>query len=201
MSEFKVVKRTIPRTCLVCGKGFLISKRTETTKKGFFCSYSCSTSSRHQNPEQRFWNNVQKSEGCWIWLGSKDSSGYGTFKIKGTNISAHRFSWIVHFGAIPDGMNVLHDCPTGDNPACVNPEHLWTGTHEQNMQDMSKKMRHHVFTGETNVNAKLTKEKVASMRAERCELGTSYKELGIKFGVTDGTACKVCSRQTWKHVL
>ena len=87
--------------------------------------------------EQRFWEKVLKTESCWIWVGCKQS-GYGfIFGVGG----AHRAAWKLLRGEIPDGMEVLHNCPGGDNPACVNPAHLWLGTHADNMRDMKEKGR------------------------------------------------------------
>ena len=90
----------------------------------------------------RFWDKVDVGppEECWIWTASKNSlSGYGKFNAgeKKYN-SAHRYSYFIHKGAIPDGMFVCHVC---DNPPCVNPNHLWVGTASENTIDMLSKGR------------------------------------------------------------
>lgn len=92
------------------------------------------------NIDQRFWNKVNKQtiDGCWEWIGCKDRLGYGRLMYWGTLTLAHRFSWELHNKKIPKGLNVLHKC---DNRKCVNPEHLWLGTHRDNMEDMVKKGR------------------------------------------------------------
>lgn len=98
-------------------------------------------------PEQRiaaFWAKVDKSGGddaCWIWTAFRLRAGYGLFKWYGKDTGAHRVSWELAHGAIPDGLWVLHNCPGGDNPACVNPAHLWLGTQQDNTDDMVKKGR------------------------------------------------------------
>ena len=89
---------------------------------------------------------VKSEEECWLWLGGTTSRGYGVFgfRKKGVdfhNVLAHRFSYRAFVGKIPKGLQVCHDCPTGDNPSCVNPNHLWIGTQEDNMQDMLNKGR------------------------------------------------------------
>ncbi|MFA6325045.1 MAG: HNH endonuclease [Candidatus Paceibacterota bacterium] len=93
--------------------------------------------------ENRFWTKVDKTKTCWNWLGSKSSKGYGRFKIKGKLYSPHRISYELINGPIPKGMFICHKC---DNPACVNPGHLFLGTQSDNMKDCFKKGR-----GVTNI--------------------------------------------------
>jgi HNH endonuclease len=107
--------------------------------------------------------------GCWLWTGGVNNHGYGLIhpgKDYQTTLSmvfAHRVSWEMHRGPIPDGMDVLHKC---DTPPCVNPDHLFVGTHASNMADASKKGRMH--PGEKNGRARLTSpEQAADIRARR----------------------------------
>ncbi len=89
--------------------------------------------------EERFWAKVQKSDGCWAWTASKDRKGYGCFRIsRREGIQAHRLSYILHFGAVLDGDLVCHHC---DNPSCVRPEHLFSGSPGKNTADMIGKGR------------------------------------------------------------
>lgn len=90
--------------------------------------------------EEFFWQRVKKTETCWIWTGKRQKFGYGQIQLgaKGRRVSAHRASWEIHYGLIPEGLWVLHKC---DNPSCVRPDHLWIGTHEQNMIDARRKGR------------------------------------------------------------
>lgn len=80
--------------------------------------------------------------GCHIWTGTQDHNGYGTFYYKGKPRQASRIAWLMSGRTIPaDKPHVLHNCPGGDNPLCVNPEHLWCGTQAENTEDMARKQR------------------------------------------------------------
>lgn len=90
--------------------------------------------------EERFWSYVDTTGDCWEWTGGQIRMGYGHFKPGGQRgtVKAHRFSWQLAFGQIPDGLFVLHHC---DNPPCVRPAHLFLGTHLDNMADKKAKGR------------------------------------------------------------
>jgi len=75
---------------------------------------------------------------CWNWLGSRDGHGYGRIGVQSKRWSAHRLAWTMHNGPVPPGLHVLHKC---DNPSCVNPNHLWLGSHADNMIDRERKGR------------------------------------------------------------
>jgi len=89
---------------------------------------------------ERFWNKISKTETCWNWVANKTNTGYGLLRPGGQAPKklAHRISWEIHRGPIPEGLHVLHRC---DNPACVNPDHLFLGDMRANMKDMYAKGR------------------------------------------------------------
>lgn len=119
----------------------LFNKRPADIKRtnGNFCSRRCSGLSRGKINAAMFFKKAKKlKSGCWQWKGSSNKDGYGTTRYMGKSIMAHRLSFLLHGGEIPDGMCVLHSC---DNPPCVNPDHLFLGTHQDNMDDMARKGR------------------------------------------------------------
>lgn len=89
-------------------------------------------------PFKRLYENYTVRGDCWVWDGNKTNSGYGIIKAFGKMVTCHRLSYELYNGKIPDGIEIMHSC---DNPICINPDHLSTGTHKDNMRDMIKKNR------------------------------------------------------------
>lgn len=184
-----------PCTCVRCGKSF--SRKPSQVRKygGRFCSRECAVNENIEPLEQRFWRRVIKKEGCWGWSGFCNFFGYGQISLpSGNATNAHRVSWELHYGTIPEGMWVLHRC---DNPPCVNPEHLFLGTHEDNMRDMAQKNRSP--KGESSPVSKLTDDIVREMRSLRAQ-GWSQQRIADKFGVSQPLVGMVCRRKIWSHV-
>lgn len=135
--------RFVPRetsVCTYCGSGYQVERRHAETSR--FCSLTCKASYQ-ADPERmvaRFWESVEKGPGdaCWEWTGHANRSGYGRVTRRGRDLFAHRYSWELANGPIPDGLIVCHRC---DNPPCVRPEHLFLGTHSDNMRDAQRKGR------------------------------------------------------------
>lgn len=144
----------------------------------------------------RFWSKVDKSGGdnaCWLWTARKNAYGYGTIKVGIKSSLAHRVVWNLNFGNIPERLCVCHTC---DNPACVNPSHLFLGTHKQNMEDMARKGRHADFTGSKCGQAKLTEEQAIQILNAK---GFS-KNIAKQFGVTFSAVCRIKSGKSWPHL-
>ena len=149
-----------------------------------------------QNDHDRFYKKVHKSENsCWLWIGSKMTCGYGHFFFRGQYPAAHRVSWILNYGEIPDNYWVLHRC---DVKACVRPEHLFLGTRQDNMDDMKAKQRQRF--GEACHNAKATVSLVRLIR-ECAFNGTTVATLTRKFGLKKHAVSCIVKRETWKHVI
>jgi hypothetical protein len=162
--------------------------------------------------EQRFWEKVQRTPTCWIWTASKRHKGYGAFAYhvngKLVQTRARRYSWEIHRGTIPPGICVLHDCPGGDNPACVNPNHLFLGTKAVNNADMIAKGRYNrrrrmagakYKRGELHHAAKLTRAKVLAIRDARAG-GESFGSLSRRLHLSIGHVFRIVTRKAWSHV-
>ena len=129
---------------------------------------------------QRFWNKVEKTDGCWLWIGSKSKRGYGYFEIKGKTFKSHRVAYEISIGKIPRDKYVCHHC---DNPSCVRPEHLWIGTFEENNHDMMRKGRMRSL----GVPCKLSPEQKEKMRNLYSKRNITLEELATLFKVSIGT--------------
>ncbi len=154
--------------------------------------------------DTRFWTKVDKDGhgGCWVYGGRRNRSGYGEVFRGGRTLAAHRFSWELVNGPIPPGMLVCHHC---DNRPCVNPDHLFVGTHKDNMHDMWQKGRQGQMPtgvpslGEDHGCAILTEAAVVAMRAAHAD-GIGTRTLSERHGVSQSTVRAVIRGTTWKHV-
>lgn len=155
-----------------------------------------------ENFSRRFWSKVQKGDGCWVWIGARNKAGYGNFWLNGFYLNAHVASWIFHFGPVAGGLFVLHQC---DNPSCVRPDHLFTGTSQDNTQDMMRKGRHSytlppIRFGTNNPASKLTEDEVCEIRRLYVPGVISQTEVGKRFSVTQGIVGQIIRRERWAHI-
>ena len=129
---------------------------------------------------------VKNDTSCWEWTAAKHLNGYGKVGSKGRTFLAHRLSYELHIGPIPAGKLVCHHC---DNRACINPEHLFLGTHRDNTADMTAKGRHGM--------AKLSAEDVRAIRAAR---GITQIELAKRYGVGQAQISVIRRGERWRSV-
>jgi hypothetical protein len=137
MRKNAIAQRLPPFTCAWCGQ-----LATSLKSKAKYCSQQCAGKASNAarirpSVTDRFWKKVQKTDSCWVWIGGLSHS-YGWMGINSRHVLAHRISWELHNGPIPDGLYVCHHC---DNPPCVRPDHLFLGTHDDNMNDKISKGR------------------------------------------------------------
>lgn len=183
------------RICPICSVGFKILKCISKT----YCSKKCQHKSLvkldHLSSDQqldllrsKYEKLVIKQDGCWQWNGATQK-GYGALLFMRKNIRAHRASWILHNGQIPDSMHVLHKC---DNPPCSNPEHLFLGSHKDNMKDMRSKGLHRQYS-------KLTLDQVKQIKISLCA-GEKVEDIRKRYGVGFSTINDIKDGRTWKSL-
>lgn len=170
-----------------------------------FCSWACryAYARRRDVIESRFWSNVdvRGEDECWLWTGCFFATGYGQFDFilstKMHKVKATRFMWLLTHGSISRHLEICHDCPVGDNPACVNPNHLFLGTQYDNMQDMVAKGRSNY--GERNGKVKLTEAQVLEVYALR-KAGWTQQSIADRFEVSWSTIHLIVIGKNWKHL-
>lgn len=141
--------------------------------------------------EVRFWSKVNKTDNCWNWTSSISSVGYGMYRKNGKYLGAHRYSYSMVNGDIPDKLMVCHHC---DNRACVRPDHLFLGTAKDNSLDMVKKGRARPPLGEGNGNSKLTNADIVDIRTS----SLLQRELSMIYNVDQSTISLIKSGKIWK---
>jgi len=147
--------------------------------------------------ERLFSNASKKDTGCWEWTKCRDPYGYGVIRINSSNFRAHRLSWVATHGHMAQEFCVLHKC---DNPSCINPEHLFLGTHQDNARDCAQKMRQARPKGESNGQSILTEKKVRLLREFYTELLPKQNSLAKIAGVAPSSISQVLNRKAWSHV-
>jgi hypothetical protein len=150
-------------------------------------------------PEDRlkFYGWDVTKNGCWEWRGPRHKFGYGRVSAgDSVRLAAHRVAYETWVGPIPGGQVVRHKC---DNPPCINPDHLETGTSADNTQDMMKRGRFTRVYGERANGSKLTSEQVLGVIRRRGE-GESVKSIASSLGVVEATVRNILAGRSWKEL-
>lgn len=160
----------------------------------------------------KFWSRVivGPPDTCWMFLGGEMKKKYGQICFGNTTMTSHRFAYYLTHGELPEGMDICHHC---DQPACVNPSHLYAGTRAENLRDMTVRNRRargdshgsrthpeRVRRGEIHSASKLTEYQVKEIRRLYRPRVTTVPMLAAQFGVSRGTVFAIIQRKTWAHV-
>ena len=154
---------------------------------------------KHEREVGRFWSKVViRDEGaCWWWAGSKSQAGYGMFSFAKKRRPAHRIAWeLYHGSSIPDELLACHRC---DHPACVNPHHIYPGTHKDNANDATERGRWNHNKGEDTASSKLTNDDVLSIVA-RYNAGESGRAIALEYNIGFSGVHRIMSGETWAHI-
>ena len=146
--------------------------------------------------KERFWSKVdiQGDDDCWNWLAGTDGR-YGLFRYENKKNKSNRMSWFLTHGVFPE-LHVLHKC---DNTICCNPNHLFLGTHQENMDDKVRKGRQYRPFGDKNPLVKLNKEKILKIRRMISE-HVKQTEIAKIFNVDAATITDIKNGKTWNWV-
>jgi hypothetical protein len=146
--------------------------------------------------EERFWEKVEINgpDECWLWKGAKNFDGYGSIFYNGKLHRVHRVAFILANGEIPEGMDVCHNCPGGDNRACVNAKHLYPATHQENIKDLILKGPSPKPKGRDPVRAGLNDQDIIDIKSLFI-IGNDIAGLATKYKVTLATIKRVVNRK------
>ncbi|MDO8673056.1 MAG: HNH endonuclease signature motif containing protein [Dehalococcoidia bacterium] len=197
-----------------CGQKTQVATRTQCTRgqvKGRFLRFVKGHNHQTISLEGRYWAKVTRGaapDDCWTWCGAK-SKGYGYFHVTRrprVRVFAHRFSYDLQFGPIPDGLDVLHSC---DHPQCSNPRHLFLGTQRDNLADMRRKGRGFVpigtvpppvHRGERHPKTHLTDALVREIRTRYPHRTVTRAGFAAQYGITDRALKHIIAGDSWRHV-
>lgn len=177
------------KRCLADGANRRYERRAEAAGRVF-----------KRDPLDYFLARIDTSGDCWLWtgyaVGRPGKPGYGRVYYGGRLFLAHRLSYALHNGDLPDGALICHTC---DNPPCVNPAHLYAGTVQTNARDAVERSLYVPKLGEANPGARLTTAQVQEIRA-RWGSGEKQADLGREFDITASHIYRIVHGEAWRHV-
>jgi len=171
--------------CVECGSGEIVGRKL--CRRCYSKAWANKTIGEYKltGPDDVFEARIEKTDGCWLWTGTKNGYGYGIFLLPGeVPVRAHRYSYEFFVGPIPEGKIIMHTC---DNPPCVNPAHLRVGTKAENNKDTAQKRRHNY--GLEHWNGRLSDVDVAFIRSSN----SRNVDLAKQFGVDQSHISKIRS--------
>ncbi|WP_107327480.1 HNH endonuclease [Agrobacterium pusense] len=194
------------KVCEACGGEYRKKKGVSIPQwmRSRSCSRGCNTTLGQRNRKwpskaERFWSKVDRAPGhgrngdCWPWQGAMLPDGYGHFRDGDKVRPAHVVSYELENGPLPEGMNGLHSC---DYRRCVNPSHIFAGTHQDNMSDMVAKGRANAPKGVDHHDVKLTEDEVRAIRAD----GRKQRDIAADYGVSQSAIMMIKTRRNWRHL-
>lgn len=194
----------IIKNCLICHKEYQTKAYLINTSK--YCSAPCqhlglrlNSCDKMQSLRKSYEKKVVRGEGCWGWTGAINTNGYGHIRLaKGWSMGAHRTSWLLNFGEIPKGIQVLHAC---DNRLCTNHEHLFLGTQKDNMRDCSNKGRTRATFQKGSIphNRKLDEDKVKEIK-QKLRQNVFMRVLSREYSIDRKVIQDIRDNKIWKHV-
>lgn len=188
------------KACARCSAPFLcVGSRIDGPHEQRFCGAACMHTNKRLDhlTAHRYWRKVARTDdgSCWLWQGRRDKSGYGRWAKQGMHVYVHRIAWILSKGEIPAGMDVLHRC---DVRNCCNPEHLFLGTHQDNMDDMwaRGRARPKVHHGEEHGMAKINDQEAITIRNSP----DTQRSLAQQYDLSQATVWAIKHRKIWAHL-
>jgi len=166
----------------ICGNGKYMTKHGKSIKERLY-----------------LYININSKDDCWEWVGYKRKDGYGEITIDKKTFRSHRLIYIDTYGSIPEGMCICHSC---DNPSCCNPNHLFMGTHVDNMKDCRNKCRTGGGSrpGEECGKHKFTNEEILDIRKKYKTGLYSQRNLAKEYNMSQTNIKDIINRKIWRHI-
>ena len=191
-------KPWVEKSCRTCDKRFEVYPARAAT--AHFCSRPCAEKGSRQDVAQRYWSRVDQCgspDACWPWTGRRNERGYGQIWVDGRNVVVTHLALAFDGRALPDGTICCHTC---DHPWCVNPRHLFVGSHADNAADRERKQRSNPQRGEIRWNATLTDDLVREVLDRGHQPKANQTQIARDLGLRREAVKAVLAGQSWRHI-